>query len=146
MANRFTDPVIVKKIYNTCFWEVMAPFTFHLGSPDGVEFVTIPVGRITDFASIPPPASWIWKSPGSNVDAPALVHDGLYTTPRVQHVNGTWRFIERTEADAIFLEALSVPELGISRASRRSLWLGVRVGGGRAWDKWRRLDDQSAHL
>ena len=140
MAN-FTTPLVVTKLPGK-FWEVAAPFTYHLGAPNGPEFVAIPIGTITDFASIPPPASWIWKSPGSNVDKPAVVHDTLYAEPYVQHVNGIWRRIDRAEADAIFHEALGVEELKIRAATRWALYRGVRLGGGRAWDRYRRAEEQ----
>ena len=132
----FTSDLIVKKLPGK-FWEVMEAFTYHLGAPDGLEFVAVPIGTITDFASIPPPASWIWKSPGSNIDKPAVIHDLLYAEPYIHHIHGTFRRIDRAEADAIFHEALGVEELKIRATTRWALYKGVRVGGGRAWNRYR---------
>jgi hypothetical protein len=57
-------------------WIVLQGFTYRLGSPDGPEFITIPRGFVTDFASMP--LGIVFKSPGGKWDKPAVVHDALY--------------------------------------------------------------------
>lgn len=137
MSNNFTTPLDVRRLDGGNRWEVLDAFRYHLGSPTGPEFVEVRIGRVTDFASIPIPFRWIWRSPGGPYDKPAVIHDELYENPYVQHVNGSRRRIERGEADAIFREAMEVPELKIRAVTQQSLYRGVRLGGWRAWGRYR---------
>ncbi len=121
-------------------WLIMAPFVYHLGTPDGPEFVRVDVGEITDFASIPRPLKMIWPSPGGKWDKPAVIHDELYVLPFVRHVNGSARRIERNEADSIFNEAMGVTQ--VNRVSRWMIHKGVRIGGSGAWDRYRQAEQQ----
>lgn len=83
--------------------------------------ITVPAGFVTDFASVPRlPIAFLLA--GDEGHAAAVLHDWLYTA----HI------CTRAEADEVFLEAL---EIGGEPWWRRNLmWLGVRVGGGSAWD------------
>lgn len=118
-------------------WRVLETFTYRLCQADGVQFVHIGRGFITDFASMP--LNVIFRSPGGKWDKPAVVHDCLYKAGCVS-VQGQEepRIITRGEADAIFLEAMEVASVDWLR--RRIIYAGVRVGGWRAWNAHRRHD------
>jgi len=117
---------------------VLAPFTYRLGHPDGAEFVHVPVGFLTDFASIPRPFRWVWPSPGGRYDKPAVIHDALYQRGYVDRADGSRRIIERSEGDIIFREGMVVTET--RDISRRSIYRGVRLGGWVAWNAYREND------
>lgn len=121
-------------------WLIIAPFTYHLGRADGPEFVRVAIGSIINFASIPRVAKVWWPSPGGPWDKPAAVHDDLYVQPWVHHVDGSVRRIERSEADAIFLEAMKVS--GVNWVTRHLMYRAVRLGGGGAWDAYRRAESE----
>jgi hypothetical protein len=134
-------------------WEVVEPFEYCLGEPDGPERVIVPSGFLTDFASIPRPL-WGWLPPTGKYGKAAVIHDALYqnrtvwcrATPVslgiVMAYGGTIgyvaqsRFVERGEADAILNEGMKV--LKVSRFVRWIVYSGVRVGGHWAWEKYRK--------
>lgn len=86
----------------------------------------VPIGFITDGASIP---KIFWSLVGSPFTGlyrrAALIHDYLYFTQTTK----------RSYADKVFLEAMKV--LGVSWWKRRLMWVAVRVGGWRPWNKHR---------
>ena len=136
--NNFTGDLLVKYLDGTS-WEVAQGFTYHLGSPNGPEFVHIGSGMITDFASIPPVIRAIFRSPGGKWDKPAVVHDCLYTTGRLSVSDGSVRYIARDEADRIFREAMGVT--GVNWFAKCVIYRGVRLGGMFAWDRHRKAED-----
>lgn len=132
--NNFTGDLLVKYIDGT-HWEVAEGFTYRVGSPMGAAFVAIPRGFVTDFASMP--LGVVFKSPGGKWDKPAIVHDVLYKRGWINYEK-VRRSITRKEADAIFLEAMEVA--GVPSATRIVIYLGVRVGGWKAWNEHRKAD------
>jgi hypothetical protein len=120
-------------------WKITAEFDYHLGAPDGIEYVKIPVGFITDFASIPR-AFWNILPPTGQYGKAAVVHDWLYQRRRVAGYTPTnkvayVRYVERAEADATLNEAMQV--LGVGRFTRAIIYGGVRVGGWVPWNSYR---------
>jgi hypothetical protein len=97
-------------------------------APAGLPKVSVPVGFVTDLASIPQ-FFWCILRPDGNYTFPAIVHDYLYWTQTVT----------RDAADEIF--RLSLEEFGdkISVATKSALVAGVRAGGQGAWDRNARL-------
>lgn len=82
---------------------------------------TVPVGFVTDFASVPRvPLAFLLA--GGRAHAPAVVHDWLYTV----HAGLT-----RAQADAVFREACAARGEPGWRAW--AMWAGVRVGGAGPW-------------
>lgn len=137
MPNNFVSPLRVEYIAGQQ-WRVLEPFEYHLGTPDGLEFVRVEAGFLTDFASIPQVFWSIWP-PTGNYGKPAVIHDNLYVSPSVSHeLRQAPRRITRREADAIFLEGMTVLE--IPYLTRRALWLGVRIGGRAAWNHSRKAE------
>lgn len=85
---------------------------------------TVPVGFITDGASIPKIFwSWIGSPYTGHYRRAALIHDYLYFT----------QIARRSYADRIFLEAMKY--LGVSFWKRRTMWFAVRSWG---WIPWMR--------
>lgn len=123
-------------------WIVTESFQFHVGSSRGSEYVNIGAGMKTDFASMPYGVRMIFRSPGGRWDKPAVVHDCLYKTGAISHVDGSSRPVTREEADDIFNEAMKVTE--VNGLARRLIYRGVRVGGVFAWNKHRKADELKA--
>lgn len=141
--NNFFGDLLVKYIDGKT-WEIAQSFTYRLGAPDGPEFVHIGAGMLTDFASMPIVVRVIFRSPGGKWDKPAVVHDCLYKTSHVSVDDGSIRWIDRDEADAIFNEAMRVA--GVNGLSRRIIYRGVRVGGWWAWRKHRKAQGHDVDL
>ena len=89
----------------------------------------IPLGFQTDLASIPRPL-WAVLPKVGKWDAAGVVHDWLYQR------NG----ITRQEADAVFHEAMLVKGVGPKTAAL--MWLGVRVGGWKPWNAYRKAEQE----
>lgn len=119
-------------------WQVVEGFTYRIGSPDGEEFVHIPEGFVTDFASIPRPLKVLWPSPGGPWDKPAVVHDFIYRFGYVQRNGGAIRRVTRLEADDIFREGMDVTDT--RETAEYCLYRGVRLGGWNSWRKHRKSD------
>ena len=86
--------------------------------------IRVPAGFVTDYASVPI-GLWNILPTVGKTDRAAIVHDFLYA------VNG----VSRGVADAVFAEALDV--CGVAAWRRRIMYLGVRVGGWKAWHRYR---------
>lgn len=91
------------------------------------DIVLVPVGFVTDGASIP---KIFWSIIGSpftgKYKKPALIHDYLYAT----------HLTSRKRADSIFIEGMKY--LGVSRVKRVLMWLAVKIGGGFIWKNSKR--------
>lgn len=116
-------------------WEVRQPFEFCLGAPDGPERIIIPVGFITDFASIPR-LLWPVLPPTGRYGKAAVIHDWLYQK-RIIEIPGLpgFRLCDRAEADHILLEGMQV--LGVGWWTRSTVYSGVRSGGWHSWNQYR---------
>jgi len=90
---------------------------------DGNHKIIVPVGFITDLASIPS-ALWWWESPHETTLAPAVLHDYLY-----------WNHTcSKDEADAVMY--LVMKDLGLSFAKRSLVYAAIRTPIAQSvWDK-----------
>jgi Protein of unknown function (DUF1353) len=98
-------------------WMVLAAFDFDsqvLG-----RTVHVPVGFVTDFASVP---RWLWSflPPTGQYGKASLVHDYLYETPTFA--------CTRHDADRTFLEGMQV--LGVSWLVSHLMFVSVEGFGG----------------
>jgi len=118
----FTTPLIVKHI-DGLQWEVIRPFSYHLGSKYGKEIINVPKGFITDFASIPKFAWSIIGAPTGKYGKAAVIHDYLYHTLQYS----------RKKSDDIFYEAMGIS--GVPDAKRRIMYLAVRMFAWIIWNK-----------
>jgi hypothetical protein len=116
---KFITPLILKQL-DRKRWQLEASLMYATDVIDRV--LVVPTGFITDLASVPRlPLTFLLA--GGKAPGPAVVHDWLYSTHEV----------DRKTADDIFYEAILAA--GHSKATAWIMWLGVRAGGGFAWDK-----------
>lgn len=79
--------------------------------------ITVPVGFVTDFASVPRQLPFAYALYGSTANASAVVHDYLVRRSQVR-----WK-----RAAQVFLEAMEAE--GVSWWKRIPMYLGVRLAG-----------------
>jgi hypothetical protein len=82
--------------------------------------VEVPVGFVTDFASIPR-AFWSFLRPDGEYTYPAIVHDWMYWAQERP----------REEADEILKHGMQ--DFGIEPATVQTIYRAVRLAGGSAW-------------
>jgi hypothetical protein len=118
---RFLDPLILEYIDGHS-WKLVSEFSYHT---DCFSFprtpIHIPLGFITDFASVPK-LLWNVMPPTGKYGKAAVVHDFLYRTPHMA---------TKAEADNVFLEAMTA--LGVGRFTRQTMYWGVRMFGGSSY-------------
>lgn len=151
----FTTQPWFEPIPNSRNQIVRRGFTYHIGSEYSNDKVVIPVGFITDFASVPFIFWWIFP-PWGRYGKAAVLHDWLYqrrfenkvrceickkvfngedaSEHRIETEHNSWELIlgkTRKEADDIFLEAMGV--LNVRWWRKYPMYLAVRWFGGLAW-------------
>lgn len=109
------DDLVVENVSNRK-WKVIAPLTY-MFSVDGIEqAITVPVGYVTDFASVPR-LFWVLFPPDGKYTKAAVIHDYLCDNPK--------KFTHtRKQTDYIFLTAML--ESGVSRLKSFILFSAVR--------------------
>ena len=120
MSN-FTDKLVVSKV-NKRIWRVERQFDYHVGTEESEEIITIPLGFLTDFASVPR-IFWCIFPPDGEYTQAAVVHDYIYSK----------QLYTRKKCDSIFIEAMGV--LGVSLWKRRIMYRAVRMFGWISWGK-----------
>lgn len=130
----FTSELVVQSI-DERKWKVMERFNYNIDTADSVNAVEVPVGFITDFASIPR-ILWNVLPPWGKYGKAAVIHDYMYTEHKhsVFSAEGVESFvqIERKQADGIFLQAMEV--LGVNKITRYAMYYAVRVFGNKPWN------------
>jgi hypothetical protein len=115
-----TRPTVTQLILgDPPFFLVAHPLRF--STDDRRHSIVVPIGFVTDLASIPK-ALWWWQSPHEGTMAPAILHDFLY-----------WeQSCTKDEADAVMYLAMS--ELSVKGID--AVYLGIRTAiAKRAWDR-----------
>jgi hypothetical protein len=113
------DPVDFRPFVDGRHWIVKQPLTYRVGVSKAS--VTVPVGFVTDFASIPQALQSIIRQHGLYI-LPAVVHDYLY-----------WKqTCNREQADQILL--LAMIENKVADVHRAAIHAAVRAAGSFAWD------------
>ena len=97
-----------------------------LGEPETIE---VPAGYRTDLASVPRLPGIYWRV-GNRAVLPSIVHDYLF-----EHDPHNWG---RKVADRIFLEAMTDEKDPPWPTTRWAMYMGVRLGGWRAWRRYRK--------
>lgn len=120
----FTD-LIVKALPDGIRWELMTPFTYHVGDEHSLDKIEVPAGFVTDFGSVPTILHPV-VSPQGKAKGAFVLHDWLYYTGQRS----------RLVSDAILMEALEVCK--VNRFQRWLIFRGVRMGGWVAWKGHRR--------
>ena len=128
----FTDPIrIHQDPDDPKFWITDAVHRYHVGSEDSDEVITVPEGRRTDFQSIPRLLWSVFGHPLDEYAASGLFHDETYQYPD----NGVEKPRSRRRCDQIYIEMNVV--LGCPWWKRTGKYAGVRIGGWRAWNRYR---------
>lgn len=109
---RFRDP----------YYYLLRPIAWEPTALDDGDLkrVSVPVGFVTDLASIPP-LFWTALRPDGEYAHAAIIHDYLYWTQTTTREN----------ADRIFRSAME--SLRIDPATITAIYAAVRVGGGAGW-------------
>ena len=98
----------------------------------GVEIV-VPIGFISDFASIPRIAWTLVGPPGGAYAESAVIHDYLLQYPMLGE-----RKLTRKDCDGIFLDGMK--SQNIFWLKRKVMWASVRAGSWVSWNKYRKRD------
>lgn len=126
---------IPAELYDGRHFQVMKEFDYCVGAKGSKEIIHVHKGFITDFASIPQ-IFWNILPPTGKYGKAAVVHDFLYQTL------GLGGKYSRKRCDEILLEAM-VP-LQVGWLTRRTIYTGVRLGGGWTWEKYEKK--QTTHV
>ena len=110
-------------------WQLESGCVYLTAVPGTARKLAIPAGYATDLASVPRLPGVHWRYGGKAV-LPAIVHDYLY-----EHDPHGWG---RKVADQVFLEAMQDENDPPWATSRWAMYMGVRLGGGPAWNRYRR--------
>ena len=111
----FTTPADLRMMDNYN-WMILSPFEFHIGNFPSARIISVPVGTITDLASIPR-LFWSIFPPHGQWAKAAIIHDYLYETG----------LESRYRSDKIFLEGMEV--LKVPRITRYFMYTSVRIFG-----------------
>jgi hypothetical protein len=114
------DPVDFKPFVDGRNWIVREQLTYRIGISQ--DSLTVPVGFVTDLASIPPALQSFIQQNGPSL-LPAVVHDYLY-----------WKqTCTRDQSDQILL--LAMIEHAVPEAQRFAIYQAVHFAGMFAWDE-----------
>lgn len=122
----FLSKLVVEQVEDTSgegrgTWKLVSPLIYQ--SDIANQVFTVPVGFVTDFASVPRiPLVFDWLGDRGNLAA--TLHDWLYTAPHP--------IDDRGLADDILHEALLVQ--GVGDLEAEATWAGVRIWGASHWD------------
>lgn len=109
------------------YWVVTKPFSYYVGEESNNQVVEIPVGYLTDGASVPK-AFWGIIPPWGSYGQAAVLHDYLcdyeysFRYPKVKPVPHA--LCVKEVRDKIFLEAMEV--LGVPKFKRNLMYYAVR--------------------
>jgi hypothetical protein len=120
-AQQPIEAPILKPFADNRDWVLVRDLNYHVGN--SAVTITVPKGFVTDFASIP---SVFWSadlSPNGKYSKAAIVHDYLYWT----------QGCSREQADNIL--DIAMKESDVAFVTRSTIYGGVRLGGGSAWQK-----------
>ena len=123
--SRFTDVLIVSPLADGRTWVTRREFGYDVGAEGSGNIVEVPVGFMTDFASVPRPL-WIFLPKWGTYGNAAVIHDYCYWEQKRS----------RKESDLIFREAMGVLKVGSTTAGL--MYWAVRWFGGFAWSANRR--------
>lgn len=111
-------------------FKLVLPFKVQING----DVLELPIGTTTDFASVPQLFNNLIENDDPQIVEAAVLHDYLY-----QNLGKVWGpdapAYSRSDCDDILLSgmiAASAPWL-----KRNTVWLGVRVGGWKAWNGYK---------
>ena len=122
----FTSPLRVEAV-DARSWRLLEEFGYYIGSKDSSEYVSVPAGYVTDFATIPQ-VFWSVIPPWGKYGKAAVIHDFLCSDKQYRRVTEDgFEGVEcsRKQADDIFLEAMGV--LGVDEVTKTMMYAAVRA-------------------
>ena len=131
MASSFLTPLRLEFEDDSRF-QLIEPFEFR--SDRLMAVFKVPVGFITDFASVPR-LLWNVLPPTGKYGKAAVIHDYLYQTRGLSSLPGR-ALVSRADADNVLMEGMTV--LGVRWSQRWAVYSGIRLGGWAAWNRYRR--------
>ena len=129
--SRFTHTLLVSPVPDGKRWVIKSDFGYDVGEEGSGETINVPVGFITDFASVPRLLWWLFPKWGKYGNA-AIIHDYLYWQQKYT----------RKRADEIFLEGMGV--LNVNKYVKCALYYAVRWFGCCAWASNKKAKEQSS--
>lgn len=127
--SQFLDPLTVTEISDSVF--AIADHPFRYESDIAKQTLIVPIGFYTDFASVPR-LGIVYSLLGDRAHEPAVIHDWLYYSA----------LISRDMADNVLFEAMGV--LGLPWWQKWPIYMGVRIGGWKAWNDHRKAGHPEA--
>ena len=125
--SRFTDILTVSPLADGHTWVTRKEFGYDVGSKESNDKIDVPIGFMTDFASVPQPF-WIILPRWGKYGNAAVIHDYLY---KVQTRS-------RRKADGIFREGMGV--LAVPGWQIFCMYWAVRLLGWLAWQGSKRAN------
>ena len=137
---KFTDRLLVEKVVDKVnkkflwlipykgveqYWVTQRSFRYYVGKIGSSDFVDVPKGFETDFASIPIGLRNILPKDGPYTQA-AVLHDWLYNQRKVHGRS-------RAQCDLVLYEAMGA--IGVPQWQRTLIYNGVKLGGWVYWNK-----------
>jgi hypothetical protein len=120
--SKFTETLTVSPLGGSREWITRREFGYDIGTEGSGKTIEVPIGFITDFASVPR-IFWVFIPQWGRYGNAAVIHDYLYweQTPYT-----------RKESDVIFLEGMEVLKVGWF--VRNLMYWMVRWFGKLAWN------------
>lgn len=135
LMSSFTRPLTVTKIGKRT-WRVERAFRYYIGEEYSDEYIDVPKGFVTDFASVPR-VFWTIFPPDGSYTMSAVLHDYLYN--QKGHIRE--KVYSRKQCDQIFREAMKV--LGVNILTRNTIYRAVRMFG---WLYFKRIINKDASI
>lgn len=105
------------------YWRVTIPFRYFFNDPSGNKYVEVPLGYISNGASVPR-VFWDLLPPWGSYGQAAVLHDYLCENLLIME-NGVPTTITRRAADDALKDACAA--LGVARWKRNLIFIGVVV-------------------
>jgi hypothetical protein len=108
--SKFTKILTVSPLPDGRTWIIRKEFGYDIGSEGSDQFIQVPVGFMTDFASVPR-LLWVIIPQWGKYGNAAVIHDYCYWRRNIsvkKKKQIVTRRIPRKQADRIFLEGMGV--------------------------------------
>jgi hypothetical protein len=118
--SRFTEVLVVSPLADGRTWVTKKEFGYDIGKENSGNSIEVPIGFMTDFASVPR-IFWFFLPPWGKYGNAAVIHDYCY-----------WKQdFSRKRSDDLFREAMLV--LQVSKLKIFLMYTAVRLFGYLAW-------------
>lgn len=134
----FGDPLRLEYV-DGFHWVIYSSFSYRSGEGENRVEVFVPIGFVTDFASIPRILWNILPPTGGTYGKAAIIHDYMYRFPTHAPGKPAW-----TRKDCDDTLRAGMDALGVSRLTRWTIYTGVRTGGWVPWRKYRQEEARRA--